>query len=226
MRTKETTRQRWKWKEDPDADHVPLGGRGPEYPPDGAGGLEGRVRTVFSLERRRHRFGILPKAPDDGGDPGQWRKPQRVARKGVLATLRARASHSFEEGGESLPNLGTTEVYLSGTSPEGAVTRCKCSFNVAAVQRCLLSTGRAMAQGNAHGQGGSALPPGREVLALSGAGEPAYPLSGCFLRTCVRPAPREFKPTTAFFKGLGEAKHPQGMAFAALVGGEPKGKEP
>ena len=38
-----------------------------------------------------------------------------------------------------------TEVYLSGTSPEGAVTRCKCSFNfnVAAVQRCLLSTGRA-----------------------------------------------------------------------------------
>ena len=28
------------------------------------------------------------------------------------------------------------------------------------------------------------------------------------------------------FKGLAEAKHPQGMAFAALVGGEPTGKEP
>ena len=37
-------------EEDPDADHVPLGGRGPEDPPDGAGGLEGRVGTVFSLE--------------------------------------------------------------------------------------------------------------------------------------------------------------------------------
>ena len=37
-------------EEDPDADHVPLGGRGPEDPPDGAGGVEGRVGTVFSLE--------------------------------------------------------------------------------------------------------------------------------------------------------------------------------
>ena len=36
--------------EDPDADHEPLSKRGPEDPPDGEGGLEGRVGTAFSLE--------------------------------------------------------------------------------------------------------------------------------------------------------------------------------
>ena len=51
--------------------------------------------------------------------------------------------------GDSLPNLGTTEMFLSGPSPDGSATRCRCIFNVAAVQRCLLSTGRAMDRGNA-----------------------------------------------------------------------------
>ena len=35
--------------EDSDPGHVPLGKKGPDDPPDGAGGLEGRVGTAFSL---------------------------------------------------------------------------------------------------------------------------------------------------------------------------------
>ena len=132
-------------EEDPDADHVPLGGRG--------------VGTVFSLEgggtgsvpSRKHP--TMEVILDSGASRNVL--PERVFwrlyEQGRATPLK---KVSFPRrfstaSGESLPNLGTTEVYLSGTSPEGAVTRCKCSFNVAAVQRCLLSTGRAMAQGNA-----------------------------------------------------------------------------
>ena len=60
--------------EDPDADHKPLGKRGPEDPPDGEGGLEGRVGTAFSLEG-----GAAPNFPpqaDHGGHPGQRRVTQ------------------------------------------------------------------------------------------------------------------------------------------------------
>ena len=137
-------------EEDPDADHVPLGGRGPEDPPDGVG-------TVFSLEgggtgsvpSRKHP--TMEVILDSGASHNVL--PERVFwrlyEQGRATPLKKVSSPQrfSTASGESLPNLGTTEVYLSGTSPEGTVTRCKCNFNVAAVQRCLLSTG-AMAQKN------------------------------------------------------------------------------
>ena len=165
-------------EEDPDADHVPLGGRGPEDPPDGAGGLEGRVGTVFSLEgggtgsvpSRKHP--TMEVILDSGASHNVL--PERVFwrlyEQGRATPLKKVSSPQrfSTASGESLPNLGTTEVYLSGTSPEGTVTRCKCNFNVAAVQRCLLSTGRAMAQGNALVFSGKEavlfLPDGRSLL--------------------------------------------------------------
>ena len=72
------------------------------------------------------------------------------------------------------------------------------------------------------GQGGSALPPGREVLALSGAGEPAHHFSGASFAPspaadCVRPAPREFKPTTAFLRALERLSIPKGWPSLHLL---------
>ena len=49
--------------EDPDADHEPLGKRGPEDPPDGEGGLG----------RGSGRFGSYPPQAEHGGHPGQRR---------------------------------------------------------------------------------------------------------------------------------------------------------
>ena len=216
-------------EEDPDADHVPLGGRGPEDPPDGAGGVEGRVGTVFSLEGggsvRSRKHPTMEVILDSGASHNVLPESVfwRLYEQGRATPLK---KVSFPRrfstaSGESLSNLGTTEVYLSGTSPEGAVSRCKCSFNVAAVQRCLLSTGRAMAQGNALVFMG-ALPPGREVLALSGAGKPAYRFPGASFAPSpaadsVRPAPREFKPTTAFLRALERLSIPKGWPSLHLL---------
>ena len=71
-------------------------------------------------------------------------------------------------------------------------------------------------------QGSSALPPGREVLALSGAGKPAHHFSGASFAPSpaagrVRPAPREFKPTTAFLRALERLSIPKGWPSLHLL---------
>ncbi|CAE7551092.1 unnamed protein product [Symbiodinium sp. CCMP2592] len=116
-------------------DHVPLGGRGPEDPPDGEGGLEGRVILDSGASHNVLPDKVYQKLFEEG---------RATALKEVSSPLKFSTA-----SGESLPNLGTTELLLSGPSSDGRATRCRCIFNVAAVQRCLLSTGRAMDRGNA-----------------------------------------------------------------------------
>ena len=78
--------------EDSDPGHVPLGKKGPDDPPDGAGGLEGRVGTAFSQ-------------PPDGGCARQWSIAQRTALRGVRKVVGARKGH---EAGSC---AGAQEVY-------------------------------------------------------------------------------------------------------------------
>ena len=144
--------------EDSDPGHVPLGKKGPDDPPDGAGGLEGRVGTAFSLSRSG--TGSVPSLRnpqmevvlDSGASHNVL--PYEVYEK-LLAQGRAtklvpvQAPKRFTTAsGESLENYGMTELLMTGPGPEGKATKCKCNFHVAAVQRCLLSTARAMDKGN------------------------------------------------------------------------------
>ena len=87
-----------------DPGHVPLGKKGPDDPPDGAGGLEGRVGTAFSLSGSG-RFGALPAQPPDGGCARQWSIAQRTALQGVREVVGARKGH---EAGSC---AGAQEVY-------------------------------------------------------------------------------------------------------------------
>ena len=65
-----------------------------------------------------------------------------------LAPVEAPLSFTTASG-QSLKNHGSTELFLSGPSPDGRSARCRCTFHVADVKRCLLSTGRVMEKGNA-----------------------------------------------------------------------------
>lgn len=145
--------------EDPDADHEPLGKRGPEDPPDGEGGLEGRVGTAFSLERGAAGSAATRRKPtmevilDSGASHNVMPRDiyQRLLSQGratPLAPVEAPLSFTTASG-QSLKNHGSTELFLSGPSPDGRSARCRCTFHVADVKRCLLSTGRVMEKGNA-----------------------------------------------------------------------------
>ena len=196
-------------EEDPDADHVPLGGRGPEDPPDGAGGLEGRVGTVFSLEgggtgsvpSRKHP--TMEVILDSGASHNVL--PERVFwrlyEQGRATPLK---KVSFPRrfstaSGESLPNLGTTEWDLALRSGYPVQVQLQ-TWRQSNGACCPLA---------------EPWPKGTRCR---------VPLSGCFLRTLTGSGQRKAGSTrvqadNGVFKGLGEA-------FAALVGGEPKGKEP
>ena len=144
--------------EDSDPGHVPLGKKGPDDPPDRAGGLEGRVMTAFSLSMSGTgsvpslRNPLMEVVLDSGASHNVL--PYEVYEK-LLAQGRAtklvpvQAPKKFTTAsGESLENYGMTELLMIGPGPEGKATKCKCNFHVAAVQRCLLSTARAMDKGN------------------------------------------------------------------------------
>ena len=144
--------------EDSDPGHVPLGKKGPDDPPDGAGGLEGCVGTAFSLSGSGTgsvpslRNPLMEVVLDSGASHNVL--PYEVYEK-LLAQGRAtklvpvQAPKKFTTAsGESLKNYGMTELLMIGPGPEGKATKCKCNFHVAAVQRCLLSTARAMDKGN------------------------------------------------------------------------------
>ena len=142
-----------------DDEDKPLGKRGPEDPPDGEGGLEGRVGTAFSLEggaagsaatRRKPTMEVIL---DSGASHNVMSRDiyQRLLSQGratPLAPVEAPLSFTTASG-QSLKNHGSTELFLSGPSPDGRSARCRCTFHVADVKRCLLSTGRVMEKGNA-----------------------------------------------------------------------------
>ena len=113
--------------EDSDPGHVPLGKKGPDDPPDGAGGLEGRVGTAFSLSGSG--TGSVPSLRnpqievvlDSGASHNVL--PYEVYEK-LLAQGRAtklvpvQAPKRFTTAsGESLENYGMTELLMIGPGP-------------------------------------------------------------------------------------------------------------
>ena len=208
-------------EEDPDADHVPLGGRG--------------VGTVFSLEgggtgsvpSRKHP--TMEVILDSGASRNVL--PERV----FWRLYEQGRATPFEEG--ELP----TEVFHSewgelaqpghhGGVPEWNLARRSGYPVQVQLQRGGSPTVPAVhwpshgprERAGVYGQGGSALPPEREVLALSGAGEPAYHFPGASFvpspaADCVRPAPQEFKPTTAFLRALERLSIPKGWPSLHLL---------
>ena len=144
--------------EDSDPGHVPLGKKGPDDPPDGAGGLEGRVGTAFSLSgsgtgsvpslRNPQMEVVLDSGASHNVLPYEvYEKLLAQGRATKLVPVQAPKRFTTASG-ESLENYGMTELLMTGPGPEGKATKCKCNFHVAAVKRCLLSTARAMDKGN------------------------------------------------------------------------------